>query len=65
MEALTFLKSHNPYYPDIIIDNQQLSQLPLNDCDQLTTLDPPNLGDDSDHPNNHVYESITSDNISA
>ena len=38
LEWLLFLQLHNPYYSDITIDDNQLQELPVEDCLPLTLL---------------------------
>lgn len=62
--ALTFLKTNNPYYADISIDVDRISQLPIEGSilDQIPTVEIPEL-DDNSKESNDVYESVIPNDI--
>ena len=65
LEALNFLKMNNPFYSDIIIDMEQISQLPLNDSiyGMIPTVDLPEVNTDEENFSEEIYESMIPENI--
>lgn len=65
LAALHFLKNNNPYYADIEIDMQKISQLPIdgNISDQLQSVQMLENAEILDEDSNLVYESVIPENI--
>lgn len=66
LNALKFLKLNNPYYTDIEIDEQQISQLPINGSiyNMLKSIEVPDQAESpSDGDLEQVYESVIPNDI--
>lgn len=65
LNAIRFLKSNNPFYADINIVMENLSQLPQNGSifDMISTVDLPEINSNEEQFSEEIYESLVPNNI--
>lgn len=65
LTALIFFKNNNPYYADMIIDYENVSQLPINDSilNEISAIQLENNNENGDEQSNGIYESFIPDSV--